>query len=73
MNWMPFKGNVFLRRLRWLGFVRRLLRTQCQSCPAYKDWADYFERAPRATEDFVATVAEGRRDLLRLEERVQFD
>ena len=35
--------------------------------PAYKDWADYFERAPRATEDFVAAVAERRRDLLRLE------
>ena len=70
---MPCKGSVFLHRLRRLGFVRRLLGTRCQSSPAYGDWADYFERAPRATEDFVATVAEGRRDLLRLEERVPFD
>ena len=73
MSWTPCKGSVFLRRLRRLGFVRRLLGTRCQSRPAYKDWADYFERAPRATEDFVAAVAEGRRDLLRLEERVPFD
>ena len=70
---MPRKGSLFLRRLRRLGFVRRLLGTWCQSRPAYKDWADYFERAPRATEDFVAAVAEGQRDLLRLEERVPFD
>ena len=70
---MPRKGSVFLRRLRRLGFVRRLLGTRCQSSPAYKDWAGYFERARRATEDFVVAVAEGRRDLLRLEERVPFD
>ena len=57
MSWMPCKGNMFLRRLRRLGFVRRLLETRCQSSPAYKDWADYFERAPRATEDFVVAVA----------------
>ena len=73
MSWMPCKGNVFLRRLRRLGFVRRLLGTPCQSNPAYKDWADYFERAPRATEDFVVAVAEGRRDLLELKERVPSD
>ena len=73
MSWMPCKGSVFLRRLRRLGFVRRLLGTRCQSSPAYKDWADYFERAPRATEDFVATVAEERRDVLPLEGRVPFD
>ena len=51
MSWMPCKGSVFLRRLRRLGFVRRLLGTRRQSGPAYKDWADYFERAPRATEE----------------------
>ena len=70
---MPCKGSVFLRGLRRLGFVRRLLGTWCRSSPAYKDWADYFERAPRATEDFVAAVAEGRRDVLCLEERVPLD
>ena len=70
---MPCKGNVFLRRLRRLGFVRRLPGTRCQSSPAYKDWADYFERAPRATEDFVATMTEARRDLLPLEGRAPFD
>ena len=73
MSWMPCKRSVFLRRLRRLGFVRQLPGTRCQSNPAYKDWADYFDRAPRATEDFVAAVAEGRRDLLRLEEREPFD
>ena len=73
MSWIPCKGSVFLRRLRRLGFVRRLLGTRRQSNPAYKDWTDYFERAPRATEDFVAAVAERRRDLLVLEERVPFD
>ena len=72
MSWMPCKGSVFLRRLRRLDFVRPLLGTRCQSGAAYKDWANYFERAPRATEDFVAAV-EGRRDLLELEQRVPFD
>ena len=51
----------------------RCLLEKCPPSPAYKDWADYFERAPRATEDFMAAAAERRRDLLRLEERVPFD
>ena len=40
-----------------------------QSSPVYRDWADYFERAPRATDDSVAAIAERHRDLLPLEER----
>ena len=64
---------MLLRRLRRLGFVRRLLGARHQSSPAYRDWADYFERAPRATDDFMAAIAERHRDLLPLEERVAFD
>ena len=60
MSSTPCIRKVFLRRLPRLGFVRRLLGTRRQSSPAYKDWADYFERAPHATEDFVAAVAERR-------------
>ena len=41
--------------------------------PPYKDWADYFARAPKAGEDFVAAIEERRRDLLPLEEREPFD
>ena len=59
---------MFLGRLRRSGFVRRPLGMRCQSSPAYKDWADYFERAPRATDDFVAAIEERRRDLLPLED-----
>ena len=73
MSSTPCKRNVFLRRLPRLGFVRRLLGKRCPSIRLYKDWADYFERAPRATEDFVEAIAERRRDLLPLEERVPFD
>ena len=74
MSWTPSpcNCNVFLRRLRRLGFVRLLLGKRCQSIRPYKDWADYLERAPRATEDFVEAIAERRRDL-QLEERVPFD
>lgn len=64
---------MLLRRLRRLGVVRRLLGARHQSSPAYKDWPDYFEREPRATDDFVAAIAERKRDLLPLEERVPFD
>ena len=39
----------------------------------YKDWADYFERAPRVGDDFVAAVDEMRRNPLPLEEREAFD
>ena len=72
MSW-TYKRNVFLRRLRRLGFTRRLLGARRKSSRAYKDWADYFERAPRVTDDFVAAIKERRRDLLPLEERVPFD
>ena len=72
MSW-TYKRNVFLRGFRRLGFMRRLLGARHQSNPAYKDWADYFERAPRATDDFVAVMADRHRDLLPLEERVPFD
>ena len=41
--------------------------------PPYKDWADYFERAPRVGEDFVAAMEEMRRNPLPLEEREPFD
>ena len=41
--------------------------------PPYGDWADYFERAPRVGEDFVATMKEMRRNPLPLEERESFD
>ena len=73
MSWTLCKHNAFLRRLRQLGFVRRLLGKRCQSIRPYKDWADYLERAPRATEDFVETIAERRRNLLPLEEGMPFD
>ena len=69
MSWTLCKRNAFLRRLWRLGFVRRLLGKRCQSTRPYKDWADYFQRAPRATDDFVEAIAERRRDLLPLEER----
>ena len=41
--------------------------------PPYKDWTDYFARAPKVGEDFVAVMEERRRDLLPLEEREPFD
>ena len=41
--------------------------------PPYRDWADYFERAPRVGEDFVAVMEEMRRNPLPLEERESFD
>ena len=41
--------------------------------PPYEDWADYFERAPRVGEDFVAKMEEMRRNPLPLEERESFD
>ena len=41
--------------------------------PPYKNWADYFERAPRVGEDFVAAMEEMRRNPLPLEEREPFD
>ncbi len=41
--------------------------------PPYKDWADYFETAPRIGDDFVAAMEEMRRNPLPLEERETFD
>ena len=41
--------------------------------PPYKDWADYFTRAPHVGEDFVAAMEEMRRNPQPLEERELFD
>ena len=41
--------------------------------PPYKDWADYFERAPRVGEDFTAAMEEMRGNPLPLEKREPFD
>lgn len=41
--------------------------------PPYKDWEDYFARAPRVGEDFVAAMEEMRRNPQPLEERETFD
>ena len=41
--------------------------------PPYKNWADYFEKAPRIGEDFVAAMEEMRSNPLPLENREPFD
>lgn len=68
MSWTTCKRKTFLRRLRRLDFVHRLLGARHQSSPAYQDWADYLERAPRVDDDFVAAMAELRRNTQRLED-----
>ena len=41
--------------------------------PPYRDWADYFENAPRAGDDFRAAVTEMRGNPLSFEEREPLD
>lgn len=41
--------------------------------PPYRDWADYFERAPRVSEDFIAAMEEMRGTSLPLEDREKLD
>ena len=41
--------------------------------PVYEDWDDYFENAPRVSDDFVRALSGARRNLLPFEDREALD